>query len=342
MTVSELKNRIKVCELAGAYIFAGEEDYLKKYYLDELVKLACPDEAFSLFTRATFDGADVSIADIAEAVKSPPMMSDYKLIEWKYPDLEHLSESERRSLEELAESLSDYPYAILLLFCDADGFDPGTVKRPSKLCQRLSKNFSVINFEKSTDAQLVGWLKRHFDSQGIRTSSDALSALIFRSGHSMQVLKNEVDKLSAYAKSGGISEIGEREIELVASPTLECDAFALSGAITDRRRDRAFVALADMKMRRIEAGAVLATLQRAFSELCAVALLLEDGLDAQKIEATLKWNPYKIKLSIASAKKWGAARLMQAKERLRELDAESKSGGISGYKTIEIFICQFI
>ena len=342
MTVAELKAKIKSEDLAGAYIFAGEEDYLKKYYLSEIGKIACPDEAFALFSRSVFDGEDVSVLDIAEAIKAPPMMADYKLVEWRYPNLDKMTEAARGRLIELASSLSEYPYAILVLFCDEDGFDAGTAKRPSKLAKRLSESFGVVNFEKSTDAQLIGWLKRHFDANSIAVSQDTLQALIFRSGHSMQTLKNEVDKLSAYAKANSLTAITPKQINLVASPTLECDAFALSTAITDKRRDKAFVALMDMKMRRIESGAVLATLQRAFSELCVIALLLEEGKGASDIESVLKWNPYKIKISIAAAKKWGAARLAEAKERLRVLDAESKSGGISGYKSIEIFICQFI
>ncbi len=342
MTVTELKAKIKSGSIGGAYIFSGEEDYLKKYYLDSMAAIACPDEAFALFNRAVFDGADVSIAEIAEAVKSPPMMADCKLIEWKYPDLEGSSESERKALLELAAQLSEYPYAVLVLFADMDGFDPGTQKRPSKLAVRFSKGYSVVNFEKSTDAQLVAWLKKHFDAEGIAIDADTLSALIFRSGHSMQVLRHEVEKLAAYAKANDIEKIGTETVELVASATLECDAFALSGAITEKNREKAFLALADMKQRRLEAGAVLATLQRSFSELIAVALLLEEGLDAKDIEAVLKWNPYKVKLCIGSAKRWGTSKLSDAKERLRELDAQSKSGGVSGYKTIEMFICRFI
>ena len=81
MTVAELKLKLKSDNLAGAYIFAGEEDYLKKYYTDEFAKIACPDEAFALFSHSVFDGEDVSVSDISEAVKAPPMMSDYKLVE---------------------------------------------------------------------------------------------------------------------------------------------------------------------------------------------------------------------------------------------------------------------
>ena len=66
MTVAELKAKLRTPEMGGAYVFCGEEDYLKKYYLREFVNISCPDEAFSLFNRVTFDGAEIDIAEIAE------------------------------------------------------------------------------------------------------------------------------------------------------------------------------------------------------------------------------------------------------------------------------------
>ena len=131
MTVTELKNKIKASDIGGAYIFAGEEDYLKKHYLSEIANICCPDEAFSLFNRVIFDGADIDLAEIAEAIKAPPMMSDMKLIEWKYPDLDKMKESDKKTLISIADSLVDYPYITFVLFSDTDGFDPGTAKRKS-------------------------------------------------------------------------------------------------------------------------------------------------------------------------------------------------------------------
>ena len=148
MTIADLKTKIKTSEIGGAYIFSGEEDYLKRYYLSEFVKICCPDEVFSTFNHIVFDGADISIADMAEAIKSPTMMSDLKLIEWKYPDIENMKESDKKLIEEIADSLSEYPYTVLVLFADMDCFNPGTAKRPSKTNQRFSKSFNVINFEK--------------------------------------------------------------------------------------------------------------------------------------------------------------------------------------------------
>ena len=158
----------------------------------------------------------------------------------------------------------------------------------------------------------------------------------------MQVLMGEVGKLCAYAKANSLERITENEVNLVASATLECDAFALSGAISDKNREGAFVALMDMKMRRMEAGAVMAMTVRAFSELATVAMLLEEGKGAADIEAVLKWNAYKIKICINSARAWGSKRLCDAVSRLKELDAGSKSGGFAGYLPIEMFISEFL
>jgi len=342
MNVSSLKEIIKSGKIGGAFIFCGEEDYLKKHYLSELSKIACPDEGFAVFNRVVFDGEEIDFSALREAIAAPPMFSDYKIVEWRYPDFDGMSESERKRLEELSEYIKNYPYCTLVFFTSEEGFEAGSVKRPSKLALRLDKLFYLVNFEKSTDAQLSAWLKKHFDAEGVGVSREALSAIIFRCGHSMQTLKNELDKLCAYAKANSLMQIGVSEVEGVTSATIECDAFALSGAITDKNRERAFIALMDMKMRRMEAGAVMAMTVRAFSELATVAMLLEEGKGAADIEAVLKWNAYKIKICINSARAWGSKRLCDAVSRLKELDAGSKSGGFAGYLPIEMFISEFL
>ncbi len=342
MTQSELKEKIKSGNIGGAYLFVGEEDYLKKYYASEFKRTVLSDGGLDIFCHAVFDGEEIDFEGVREAISAPPMLSERKLVEWRYPDIEKMSEGDKKRLEELALFTRDFPYCSLVIVVSQDGFDAGTVRRPSRLAMRYDKSFMLVNFEKSTDAQLIGWLKKHFSSAGVAADNDTLGALIFRSGHSMQILKGEVDKLCAYAKANSLEKISVREVNLVASATLECDAFALSGAISDKSRERAFVALMDMKMRRIESGAVLATLCRAFGELLVVSMLIDEGRSAPDIERLLKWNTYKIKICISAARKWDTARLTQATARLKELDGLSKSGGISGFAPIEAFICEYL
>ena len=338
MEVQELKSRIKSGNFSGWYLMCGEEDYLKKYYMNELRSSVLTDEAFAPFNYASYDGADINFGAVAEHIKSPPMMSEYKLIEWRFANLDALKESEKSALFDLFSLKEEYPCAIFAIMATADGFDAGTAKRPSKFATRLSEGFEIINFPKSTDPQLIAWLKKHFDAEGAAVTPAVLEALLFRSGRSMEVLNNEVVKLSAYALANGRTQISVSDVEEVASPTAECDAFALSNAVIEKNIDRAFYALADLKARRVEPPVILAMLERVYSDLASVALLLDEGRGASDIESILKFHPFKTKLYMNAAKKIGSKGLAVSLSELCRIDASSKSGGVSGYGAIEMFV----
>ncbi len=342
MDLNEFKGRLKSGNLSGWYIVSGEEDYLKKYYMNELRRAIVTDEAFSLFNHTAYDGADIDFSAVAEAIKSPPMMSDYKLIEWRFANLDGLKEGERSALESLFELKEEYPCAVFAIMTTSDGFDAGTQKKPSRLAIRLNKGFEILNFSKSTDAQLLTWLKKHFDAEGVGVDVNTLNALLFRSGRSMEILNNEVIKLCCYAKANGRAAVTPSDVDAVSSSTVECDAFALSNAVLEKNVEKAFVALTDLKQRRVEPQAVIAMLERTYSELTSVALLLDEGKGSSDIESILKFHPFKAKLYIGAAKKFGTKRLSESLSELCRADAASKSGGISGYGSVEMFITRHI
>jgi hypothetical protein len=200
MTLNDFRARLKGGKVDGWYIFAGEEDYLKRHYRGELSRAVLTDEAFDMFNHALFDGQEFNIAAFRDALYAPPMMADYKLIEWRHADLDKMKESDRALLLELLEAREDYPYAVVAITALSDGFDTGTDKRPSKLYTKLSSGFDILVFDKSTDAQLLSWLKKHFDAEDIAVDVPTVQAMLFRVGHSMQVLANE---LSAEIRAKG-------------------------------------------------------------------------------------------------------------------------------------------
>ena len=146
MELAEFKTKLKNGDLGGWYIFSGEEDYLKKYYLSALREEIVTDGAFALFNHATFDGADIDFGALRDAISSPPMMGEYKLVEWKFADIENMKESERKALELLFPLREEHPYTVFAIMTTLDGLDVGTPKRPSKLKTRLSAGFDIINF----------------------------------------------------------------------------------------------------------------------------------------------------------------------------------------------------
>ena len=110
MDIASFKVNLKNGNLGGVYLFAGEEDYLVRYYLKTLREKILTDESFAVFNNPVFDGEDIDFSAIIEAVKSPPMMSDFKLIEWRHANFTALREGGLESLEELIAVCKEYPY----------------------------------------------------------------------------------------------------------------------------------------------------------------------------------------------------------------------------------------
>jgi DNA polymerase-3 subunit delta len=278
-----------------------------------------------------------------EAIKAPPMMADYKLVEWRYPDLERTKESVLQKLEEFSSNRAEYPYTMLVLVPTAEGFDTlGLPKKQSKLYKRLSKSFEIVDFPKSSDAQILSWLARHFDARGVKYNRQSLEKLLERAGNNMQTLKGEVDKLCAYVLAKGLVGIDNDMILEIVSPMPESDAFALSNAILNMNVEQALFALNDMKYRRVDPAVIFANLASVYSDLTSVAMMLESGTDIKEIETIMKMHQYKLSLYINSAKRYGAKRLSKIISALGEADGKSKSGGIAGYLAIELFVMQSI
>ena len=338
MDLNQFKEKIKSRELGGCYVFCGEEDYLKKYYLSELRSACITDASLATFNHTVYDGPDASLASIMDDIKSPPMFDDFKFIEWKYPSLDKMKESDVKAFDNVLEMMSDYPYAVFALLLNEGEVDLGTPKRQGKFAKKYADKINILSFDKSTDAQLLSWLKKHFDSQGVGADAPSIRALLFRSGHSMSVLKNEVDKLCALVKARGLSSISESLVAECASSTVECDTFALSNAVLARDKAAALLAMEELKAQRTDPMIIMGMLAKTYSELSTVTLMLRDGVGPDDIATATKINQYKVKMYIAAGKKYPGNTVVRLLEELQRVDSESKYRGVSGYTAIDLFI----
>ncbi len=338
MELNDFKSILKSGNPVGCYLFSGEEDYLKRYYLSALRAATITDEAFSTFNHVVYDGGDVDFASLADDVVTPPMFEPYKLIEWRYPGFDKMKESDLEKLEHVLDLVYQTDYAVLAFLVSDGEIDLGTPKKESKFVKRFKDRIRILNFDKSTDAQLLSWLKKHFDAEGITVSADTLRALIFRSGHSMTVLNNEVIKLCMYAKANELEEISTSDVNTVASSTPECDTFALSNAILEKNRKLAFVALDEMKSRRLDPIMILGMMAKTYTDIVNVAMMMKDGVGQSDIQAATKMNPYKLKLYMSAAKKYSAENAAKILNELTRVDTGTKWGGVAGYTAIELFL----
>ena len=70
-----LKAHIKKGDFFPAYLFVGDEAYLKKHYSDLLVSKIV-DESFESFNLNKFEGKNISLSEVFDSCELMPMMSD--------------------------------------------------------------------------------------------------------------------------------------------------------------------------------------------------------------------------------------------------------------------------
>ena len=344
MTVAELKTAIKQGALDRLFIFAGEEEYLKRHYIRELRAAILTDEAFDVFNHTVGEGLTLDIAMLREAVGVPPMMADRKLVEWHLPDLDRLKEDELTALSELAALCREVGWATVVIRAEKDRFDVGTLpKRPSKRYRELAAFAEVVDFPRATEQQLVGWIERHFAHEGIGSSPEIARALIARAGHSMDTLSNEIDKLVCLMKSKGCNTLSLCDLDGMVATTAEEDAFGLSNALLAHDPVAAYAQLNDLRRRRVDPLIVLGSVSRLYSELVAICHLRDEGMPTQEMAKLLKMHEYPLSLRLRALADKSAEETARALAACRALDAAAKgNGGIDPYVGLERLIAEFI
>lgn len=320
---------------AGGYLFYGDEDYLKSHTAAQIRRLLFPDEGFADFNRRTFTGETYTAADLAEAILSPAMMVEKKLIEVTLPDGDRMKEKERTALAEALAYLSQTDDTVLLLTFPADTFDPGTAKKPSALFKALTKILTPVEFPLQTDARLLRWMQRHLADYGVQISPAVGQQILDTCGRSMMRLSGELAKAGAYAAAHEMPELTMEAALQVVTPTEEDDAFRLANCLLEGNRTTAYRSLSVKIRRREDPILLLAQVTRVFMDLAAAAVFREEGRDKKEYAQSMKMHEYKAGLYWKAASAAPAEYFESALERCLDTDRAMKSSAASGYELLE-------
>lgn len=327
--------------LSGAYLFFGDEDYLKSFALSAARQAICPEETFAVFNDVRLDSMDYSASALLNALMPPPMMSEQKIVTVSGLNLGALRAGEIDDLCEVLGELTRYDYNVLILSVPAGQMEEGVLpKRPSALLTRLAEYMIPVYFEPISGARLVSWVGKHFQHHGVTAPAEVCAYLIEYSGKSMFTLSQETEKLSYYVLRQGRAQVTREDVSRVAVAGHSADSFALANAVLDGQYQEAMNALAVMKFRRVEPVIILSEVSRVVCDLISVKALYEEGLPPGEIAAVLKMNEYKTRLYLNGASKKSMKKLRRAVALCSEADLALKLSP-QGYIAIEKLIGSF-
>lgn len=335
---ADYRKEIKASPRAG-YLFFGDEDYLKTFAIRHARDTLCPDPTFAFFNEMHLDAVDFTPDKLLDALMPMPMMADRKLITVHGLNFNTIRPNELDTLCDVLAQLPNYDYNVLIISVAADCLDAGYLpKRPSAVLSKLGEHLTPVQFERCTTAKLAAWIQKHFAHNGVQASPEFCTAMPDYCGHSMYILANEIDKLSYYTLSHGLTEATDANMRLVCTPAEEYDAFAFTNAIMEGKQDAALAILADYRFRRVEPLMILGDVTRVICDMISVRAMVSDGTPAAEIASVLKLHEFKVSLYQKSLRNTSEKRLHRALEACTAADTSLKLSP-QGYTALERLIC---
>lgn len=250
--LKKLREALKTGDLARAYLFYGEESYLRQEYLRLLQKTLVP-QGFEEFNVHTLDGGSVTMQALADALDALPMMAERTLTVVTDLDPFKRNAEDREKLIELLEDLPEH--GCLVFYCDTVSYAPDRTMK--KLYAAMKDHVEVVEFLPSESRALVSWIRRHFAEQGKEIDNATADYLIFTCGDLMAGLNQEINKIAAYAKGKMVTPA---DIDAVAIPVLSAEAFRLSDAVIRGQSGEAARILGDLLKMQTEPIMILGAL----------------------------------------------------------------------------------
>ena len=325
---------LKTEPLERLYIFYGEETYRRETAVGMIRRRLSPEGGFDWDT-VELRGRSVTADIIAEAVSTPPVSAERKLV------LVREFDPLKNDITELAASLSE---DVCLIF---DMEDPAwKPDKRTKAYKELSKYGFFAEFNTASPEELEGYNILFGWNAGNALLQKMTAMAMNLCGETGFCSHDYADSFWVFVDAPDLDALGERitreDIDAVASRAVESRIFEMCDELAANHTGRALTMLSDLETSREPAIAVTAVIARQFRQLYAARLALESGRDRAAImQLTGLRFPYHANRLIDSARRMPLPLLRYALLACMEADADLKSSRAADYDTVRMLIMRY-
>lgn len=313
----KLKRSLKEDGLSRVYLLYGPEEYLREDFLSLLKKTCLPDGADD-FSYKRFNQETFSARAFEDAVDALPFLTERTFVEVRGVELNRIAESEA---DKLCRQIGDIPDYCTVVFVQDAGYEPDGRK---KLIKTIKKYGQDVEFTEQPQSNIAKWVRKRFAAHHKDISPETADYLITYSGHLMQQLIPEIEKVAAYAP-GPVVTVAD--IEAVASKSAETAVYELSDKLAARNYDGAALVMGELLGRKdTEPIMLLAMIANQMRNIYAAKLAQEEHRDKSYLTAVTGVRfDFLVRKLQDNAKKFSTARLERAVELCAETDFAMKS-----------------
>ncbi len=343
LTEQEFRKELTTGKLNNLYLIYGDEKYLVKKYTEQLCGKAAGKKPSDFdFIRL---GSTAPLEEIFAASEQLPVFSKHKCVLVSDFNAETLSENDIKLLEEF---LSDISHDTILIFSMPTASNTDTKKGSDKkggkfrkLLSVVEKHGAVIELPKRGDIALEKVIVSWAEQGGCKLDKINASKIISLCGTDMTTLRNELDKLIAYADN---SEITDQMIKLLVVKNTETRIYALSDCIIRNDINGAYKQLFGLFEQNERSEMILSVLSSAFIDMYRMRVALESGKTASVVAVDFKYGRREFILKNAqnNSSKYSIQTLREILDIILRTDLKLKSSAADNRIILETLISRLL
>lgn len=268
-------------------------------------------------------GPKINIDTIEEMLLSPPWISEKKLVIVRDSGL-----FAGEVTEKFTGLISNVPDSVILLFLEEK------MDCRKKLFKEFLSKGTVCMCSAMTEEQLADWIAKRLGKAGIRISSEAAASMAVRCNLSLNMLSNEIEKMTLYCSGANITSVDLDIVEQCCPPDLSGKVFSIMDACGTGRAEAALDTLNTLIITRQPVIVIRVTFMNHLKKLICAK---EIG-DARTLSARLGVMDFVADKLIKQARGFDMERLLGLYLEAVKHDSDIKHGLIDERTSLEMII----
>lgn len=333
----ELKKNIESKAFKSFYLLFGNDDGLKRIYLNSLIKKTVGEDDCFNFQQYSFDS---DLQDVYDSTLQYPMMSEYKCVTLCDYDFEKCSESNFSRLQSIIEDLPET--TVFVMWFDNVEFDEKKSSRFKKLVSACEKvDGLAVRLDHRTSSDLVRMLCAAAAKRGCKMENSTARYLIETCSADYNILKNEMDKLTAYANGALITS---EMIDAVCVRSVEASIYNISRQLASKNLGKSMQLLDELLFLKVKPHVVLSVLSNAFVEMYIGRTASSAGVRPNDAAADFgyKGREFVITRAVDNARRMNERVIGLCLKEILSADTRLKSTSVDGRTVIEEMMVKLV
>ena len=320
-----IQEDIKSGNFKQAYLFYGEEAYLKQQYKNNLLKALNPDGDTMNFSR--YEGKGIEVKELIDLCETMPFFAERRIV------LLEDTGFFKNKCEDLADYMKELPDYLCMVFVESEVDKRNRMYKGVKSCGR------IVEFTKQDEKTLMRWAAGILAREGRKITTRDMELFLTKTGTDMGNIRMELEKLITYTMGQDI--VTREDIEEICTTRTENKIFDMVRAVTERNQRRALDLYNDLLTLREPPMRILFLLSKQFRQMCLAKKMAGEGTSQNEIATRLGVPSFVARNILACARAYSVEELEQAEEDFVDAEEAVKTGRLQDVLSVELLIVKY-